>query len=448
MIRPPLSVAAIGAAMLLLAPALPAAEALKLSGSARARYEGLSGQSRPGFRSGDQLFSTRIILGAEYDAGLLRFGAELTDSRVWLDDARSAVSANDVNALEPTQFYVALDVEEPWGKGSGFTAQAGRFTMNAGSRRLLSSDDYRNTQSTVAGVRLEGRRAGWSGHAFYVLPSTRLPDDLPGVRDAAVKFDAESDHAVLWGGVVTTPRQLLGGAVDLMYVNFRESDSPSRATRDRNLDSWNLRWFREPSPGRLDFEFETTLQQGTARASTAASALLLPVDASFHHARVGYTWDVSWKPRVAVDYDWVSGDTGPSKVRRYDTLFGFRRGDFAPSGLYNQVARANLSSPGLRLEATPDVRLDLMATWRALYLASRRDAFSVTSVRDATGGSGRFAGHQFDTRVRWWVIPKRLRAEFDGVLLVKGRFLKEAPNARDTGDTRYYSLNLTWTFQD
>jgi hypothetical protein len=31
------------------------------------------------------------------------------------------------------------------------------------------------------------------------------------------------------------------------------------------------------------------------------------------------------------------------------------------------------------------------------------------------------------------------------VFLIKGRFLEQAPNARPD-DTRFYSLNLTWSF--
>jgi hypothetical protein len=429
----------------LLAPAVAAADGLKTSGSVRARYEGLSGQSRAGFKSGDELLSFRTILSGEYDAGLLRFGAELTDSRAYRDDARTAVSSNDVNALEPTQFYVALDVDQPFGKGSGFSAQAGRFTMNIGSRRLIANDDYRNAGTTQAGVRLDGKAAGWSGTTFYVLPSARLPEDTLSVLDNDIRFDRESAKAVMWGGLVTSPRRVAGGAVDVMFVKFKERDAPTRPTRDRDLDTWNLRWFRDAAPGQWDYEFETAVQHGRARTGTGLAAPLRPVDASFVHGRVGYQWSTPWKPRLAVEYDWVSGDTGPDRIRRYDTLFGFRRGDFAPSGLYNQVARANVSSPALRLEATPSARVDFMGTWRPLFLASRTDAFSATGVRDASGRSGRFAGSQFDARVRYWVVPKRLRVEFDGVLLAKDTFLETAPNARP-GDTRFYSLNLTASF--
>lgn len=37
---------------------------------------------------------------------------------------------------------------------------------------------------------------------------------------------------------------------------------------------------------------------------------------------------------------------------RFDTLFGMRRADVGPAGLYNAFGRANFISPNLRVEAT------------------------------------------------------------------------------------------------
>jgi hypothetical protein len=67
-------------------------------------------------------------------------------------------------------------------------------------------------------------------------------------------------------------------------------------------------------------------------------------------------------------------------------------------------------------------------------------------VRDASGRSGDFAGHQLDTRVRYWLVPQVWRLEADAVLLMKGRFLEDAPNAPATGDMHYLSLNLSAAF--
>ena len=48
-------------------------------------------------------------------------------------------------------------------------------------------------------------------------------------------------------------------------------------------------------------------------------------------------------------------------------------------------------------------------------------------LRDPSGRSGSFAGHQIEGRVRWWLVPKRFRAEINGAWIGKGRFLEAAP---------------------
>jgi len=123
-----------------------------------------------------------------------------------------------------------------------------------------------------------------------------------------------------------------------------------------------------------------------------------------------------------------------------------RRADLAPSGIYAALGRTNLQTLGLRLEAIASPRLDGFVTYRALWAAAATDSFSTTGVRDPTGAAGRFAGYQLDARVRYWVIPQSLRAEFNGDWLVKRGLLRDAPNATPFGDTLYVSFALTLSF--
>jgi hypothetical protein len=150
--------------------------------------------------------------------------------------------------------------------------------------------------------------------------------------------------------------------------------------------------------------------------------------------------------RLSVEYDRASGD-GPGRTfGRFDTLFGMRRADLAPSGIYNSIGRANISTPGVRIEAAPGKRLDMFAVYRAMWLADPTDAFSTTGVRDPSGRSGSFAGHQIEGRIRYWLVPGFLRGEINAIWLGKGRFLRTAPNAPQTGDARYLSTVLMATF--
>lgn len=428
------------------APAL-AEDGLTITGSVRIRYETIDGQARTGFNDSDDLLNIRSIVGAEYRTGGFRIGGELYDSRVYGDDAGTPVSTNEVNAAELVQAYVGYEAADPFGNGTRLALQAGRFTLNLGSRRLIAADDYRNTTNGYTGIRADlGLGGGTSATLIYTLPQVRRPDDRASLDDNRVKFDRESFDLVLWGGLMTKKLGASGNAIELSYFHLGERDAPSRPTRDRSLETVGMRLYRDPAPSRFDFESETFYQFGKISGGLAPASAALDVSSWFTHLEAGYSFRHNWSPRLSIEFDYASGDGRGRKFGRFDTLFGMRRNELAPAGLYNSVGRANLISPALRLEASPSKRLDGFIAYRPLWLASRTDSFSTTGVRDPGGASGSFAGHQVEGRIRYWLIPKRLRLEWNGLLLAKGRFLRRAPNAPGGDDTRYTSLNATISF--
>lgn len=433
----------------LLFPATPAfaEDGLSLSGSTRLRYEVIDGQPRAGFNESDDLVSIRTIVTGEYRTGSLKFGAELYDSRVFGGDAGTPITTGEVNTLELVQAYIGYEVPDTFGTGTKLGLQVGRFTLNLGSRRLVAADDYRNTTNGYTGVRADiALPHNLSATAIYTLPQVRLPDGRADLVDNRVKFDRESFDLLLWGGLAAKKLAGKRGAIEFSFYHLGERDSPRLATRDRSLDTASLRVVRDPASGGFDFETEAIYQWGSISASVAATAPKLDVSAWFAHLEAGYTFRKPWSPHVSVEFDYASGDGRGAKFTRFDTLFGMRRADLAPAGIYNAVGRANLIAPGLRVEVSPSKRVDAFAAYRPLWLASRFDSFSTTGVRDASGKAGGFAGHQMEARVRYWLIPKRLRMEWSSVLLAKGRFLKDAPNATAGSGTFYNSFNATISF--
>jgi hypothetical protein len=442
------------AGLLALALAAPAAvqaaeaSALKLSGSIRVRQESLDGQYRPGFDNRDDMLALRSSVLAEWTPGAWKLVGEISDSRAYDTDAGSVLSANEVNALEPVQAYVSRDFGEPFGKGSSATLQAGRMLVNLGSRRLVASDDFRNTPQGSTGVRADLRLASktqWT--LFYLMPQQRRPDDFASLRDNEVALDHEGQDQRFWGAHVSRPGLLPGGTLgEFTYVRLLEGDRGSRSTRNRHLHTASVRAIRDPKAGQADFELEGIIQSGDIRASTAANAATLDVNAWFVHADAGFTFTTGGKPRLSAEFDYASGDGPGAEYQRFDTLFGMRRADLAPSGIYGLLGRTNLQSLGLRLEATPSARLDVFAAWRLLWAADRHDSFSTSGIRDASGASGSFAGQQLDGRIRYWIVPQKLRAEVNAVWLRRGKLLRDAPNASPHGDTHYLAAAITWSF--
>lgn len=427
--------------------AVVAKDGFSVSGSVRLRYETIDGQPRVGFNSHDELFNVRTQILTEYRSGPLRLGVELFDSRAYGANDGSPISTNEVNALEPVQAYIAADLGSALGKGTALTVTAGRMMLNLGSRRLVAADDYRNTTNGYTGLKADFSGPGETKATFiYTLPQTRLPDDPASVRDADVRLDRESFDYVIWGGLASKGHALGPAVLEASYFHLGERDAPGRPTRDRSIDTAGGRLIAEPRAGKFDYEVEVFYQWGRASASPAATATRQSVSAGFVHADLGYSLPGPCKPHLSAEFDWASGDRAGGRYGRFDTLFGMRRADLAPAGLYNALARTNILTSAVRLEASPDKRMDMFAVYRLLWLAAREDSFSSTGVRDARGQSGRFAGTQVEGRVRYWLIPSRLRFEYDGLVLAKGRFLQDAPNATRKKLSLYNSANLTISF--
>lgn len=426
--------------------AAKAEDGFQISGSMRARYEAIDGQARAGGNASDQLPGLRTILRAEWHRGPVEVVGEIYDSREWNANPGTPISTNDVNTFEPEQAYIKLDLGAALGKNSKTSVQAGRMLAGVGSRRLIASDDYRNSTNSYTGaILINTTKSGYTTTLLYLMPHLRLPDDSVSVRDNRFALDLENMNIALSGALLARQRKGSPFLSEISFIHFGERDAPGHATRDRSLNNVGLRASYDPRPGHWDGGVEGIYQWGHISASTAPNAATLNVSATFLRAHLGYTWKGKWKPHILAEFDRASGDGPSGTYGRFDTLYGFRRGDLAPAGLYNAIGRANIASPGLRIEVTPSARLDAFIGWRGLWLADSHDSFSTTNVRDATGRSGNFAGHQFDGRLRYWLMPKRLRFEVDGTYLARGRFLETAPNGR-RGDTRYVSINLTGFF--
>lgn len=432
--------------------ALQTPDWLKISGSHRTRYSALANQFRPGLDDNDQALSMRTLLGAEVNLGAISVVGELQDSRAYLLDQDSGATTIVINAAEPLQAYLGLHKTNG---GSTLDLRLGRQTMDLGGRRLIARNRFRNTIQNYTGLTTH-----WKGSdnselvGFYVLPVRVQPSNGAADRDAlldnTVELDEEDLDLRFWGSFYRLPRLPLDTTLEIYFFALHEDDDPGELeTRNRDLYTPGFRILRSPSAGRWDYDIETALQFGTRRASSEPGDINdLDVFAQFQHAAVGYTFDRPWKPRLSAELDYASGDSDPDdhRAQRFDSLFGPRRAEFGPTGIYGIAGRENIISAGLRLTLMPSGRLDGYLSWRANFLEADRDSFARSGVRDPTGQSGSFAGHQIEARARYWLSPNWIRWEVGAAAFVQGQFLNEAPNATGNGDPLFIYSDISVLF--
>lgn len=410
----------------------------RLSGSVRARMEGIDGRFRPDAASSDQLLSLRTTIFAEYDTGPVRIGAELHDARGYLQRDDSSADTGVVNALELSQYYVGFDLGSSLGRDSETRITAGRMTMALGSSRLISRQNFRNSTNAYTGIRLErtapdGRRFV----AFWTMPNVRLPSDDDAILANRPRWDRETTDVQLFGVFNAVP---VAQAISLETYAYTlvERDAPGFETANRRLLTPGLRIKRAPQDGHVDYEVEAMAQFGSARASRAVTDTTdRDVRAYGLHGEIGYRWNGAWKPRIVGFGDYYSGDRDGGAITRFDPLYSARRFELGPTGLFGAASRSNLVSAGFRAEAKPTGRLDLTGNIRLLRLDSATDSFAMTGVRDRSGRSGRDVGHQFEAQLRYQLVPDVALLDIGFAHIAKGRFLAAAPNSPGTGDTDY-----------
>jgi hypothetical protein len=416
-----------------------------LRGSHRTRYERLAPQYRAGFGGSDTVLALQTSLVLETKGERFSFLGEILDARAALNDTDSFL-AGVVNTLEPIQTHLTWRFAGD--DNSDSSLRFGRMTIDLGKRRLLARSNFRHSVASFTGADWQWQSArGTRARAFYVLPMRTLPDTAAEQLDNDPELDRGARDTTLWGAYYLSAPRADRTQFELSFLTL---DSARGAGEIPPLDirTLSVRVFR-PVPRRgLNYEVEAGLQRGESTALQSNTLRLLDHDAYYAHAEIGYAFDVAWTPNLLLQYDRASGDRDPSDARneRFNPLFGERRFDTGPTGIYGAFQRSNIATPGVRLTFNPAPRWRAMVAYRRFLLDAARDAWVGSGWRDATGQAGRSLGRQIEASFTWAAIPERLSIETGAALVDSGRFSEQTAGAAFRGSPRYFYAAVSTSF--
>jgi len=366
-------------------------------------------------------FRTRLQVALPKIVGPLGAMVELQDSRSGWNDKPFVAPARHINELDVLQGHVRVASDRLPGQQVSGGVLLGRFTLDLGRRRLVARNGMRNTTNTFDGA------SGWLSVGDQV--DARLFVTRP-VRLSPEKLDRSEGSRLFWGGALGLARW---PRVRAEVYALRLDESGDTLTR-RRLTTIGARVYRTPSPGALDYEVDGAWQGGSRQG--------LDHEASFVHLEAGFSFGPA-RARVAALYDRASGDSDPGDDRsgRFDTLFGARRFEYAPTGIYGPFFRGNITGSGVRVFLAPARPIEILVAHRALWLAEARDAWVGSGLEDATARSGRFLGHHLEARVRWRV-RRWLLLEANWAHFFKGSYLDRVPGSPGTPDSDYVTVGF------
>ncbi|MEP7118198.1 MAG: alginate export family protein [Acidobacteriota bacterium] len=363
----------------------------------RTRYETVDARYRPTEVGGDQQLDFRERLQVRASTSRAWLFGEVQDTRASLVDSASTVGASAVTKTKVVQLHAGYAWRDLGAHKTTLQIEAGRISRDLGSRRLLSRNLYSNSTNAYDGAIARAAGKTWSLTALAIRP---LFYTYPKVAR-----DPRYDKLVMSGLYFTSTRKRAANA-DLYALIWNDGSGVATATR-RKLNTFGGRLFGQFGPERrAEYETELTWQGGSVG----------PRDhrAWMQHGQVGYNFPKArWKPRVLAVWDYASGDADPTDDTNgtFDSLYGDRRFEFGPLGLYGLIARANLVSPGAWVIVKPTAPLETWLQVRGLWLAQARDRWRAVGIGDATGQAGRHVGTQVEWRARYRFTP---HFDFDG----------------------------------
>jgi hypothetical protein len=300
----------------------------------------------------------------------------------------------------------------------------GRQVLSYGDERLIGAFDWNNIGRTFDAVKIRFEQPKWWLDAF--ASSVVVPER--GSYNQSDFFNGnELDRDQVFAGVYFSTSALGPQVIDLYALYLHENTNPRyfpTALGDSSFATLGVRIKSKPGafapppdtvvatdgktvvtapaaprPVGLDYDAELAFQTGEVRG--------MDLTAFAAHAGVGYTFDASWLPRIAVEYNYASGDSDPldTDVETFQNLFPTNHKFYGYMDLFSWQ---NIHNPAVSLRVQPTKTLSVQLDYHAFWLATTDDAWyranGVTAVRPVTPTSrsaDSYAGSEVDLTVTW-----------------------------------------------
>jgi hypothetical protein len=358
-----------------------------------------------------------IRLRAEYQSGfdVRRYEPDATDkfllTRIMLDlnlrfdsDRRLFAQFRDAHApgtrLERKDFSKSNPFEDLWDirqlyfewnriGGSLLGVRIGRQQISYGDQRIFGAGLWGNTGRytwDAAMLKIDTPRFGMD--AWVGRPIKNRPELWPNPE-----FEAPTAF-VIYGAVKNLPFRF-----DVFYAGKYDGKPDSNGESGKgDMQSHSIGFqLQKPAGKALDYSASFIGQTGHYGKDR--------ICAFGSNSAIGLTFPVKWRPRLASQFTWGSGDHNPKDGIHgtFDGVFGGVDINFY--GDLNLFSWANLRDYEWDFHLQPGRTMKMMFEHHYFTLDQARDAWYTTGMtalrRDITGFSGTALGHEINVRFSW-----------------------------------------------
>jgi len=349
--------------------------------------------------------------------------------------------------------------------------KVGRQILSYGDERLIGAFDWNNIARTFDAAKLRFEQPGWwvEGFASTVVAPVRGSFNKSDVFD---EDDIAASDTVFYGLYAST------AAIPFQFTDFyalglsseQETDTLPTTARDTHFATFGLRMKSKPgafaplpadptpdgksmADGKLapaallkrpavgfDYTFEAALQTGEVRG--------LDLTAFAAHLDVGYTFDSSWRPRVALGYSFASGDGDPfdGDIETFQNLFPTNHKFYGQADFFSWQ---NIHDLELDLKISPIRSLTLRADFHAFFLATTDDVWyrangstAVRPLNAAARNADSFCGAEIDI-LATWAVTRNVSLEAGYSHFFAGPYLEDTGASSDA-DFGYVQATISF----
>jgi hypothetical protein len=385
------------------------------------------------------LLRQRAYFGVTNVLDPFRFALEFEDAR--RSNGNYPLDNRDVNSTELIQGYVELYFKKPLGTDAlgndrPISIRFGRMAFEYLDRRLIASNQWRNTTNNFTGFKLAlGQdKNDFQLDALIVKPITRDIDKFDKT-DKDRLFTTVIGHWRKWSDIVT---------IEPYYMGLKQSATDNTSNRARNIHGVGLRLYGWVNESGFHYDVSGMYQFGEDNQQKQQAYAVT--------SELGYTiLSSKLKPRFSAFFGYVSGDKNPNDniSNRFERYFGFAR----PWSADDYVVMENIVTPKLKIEFQTKIKemtVRFDGGYSFYWLASKTDRFNNllngSGNRDQTGNSGNFMGHGLDFRTRFnptpYIETNIGYAHFTNGAFVQNRQIAANNEAANSSDFVYLELSF------
>ena len=331
------------------------------------------------------------------------------------------LGAEGDDTFDLRQFYIQLGQEK-----TGLSLKAGRQLLTYGDERILGPLEWNNFSRTWDAAKVRYAAEKWWVDAFAASLVTIADDEFN--RSDLFNNNGLGRDQIL-SGIYFSTTALDFQTTDVYALHLHESGST-------DFLSFGTRW--KSTPGKLgpwDYTAEFVGQTGEVKGKD--------LSAFAGHAEVGYTFDAPWKPRLALDYSYGTGDgnAADGEVGTFQNLYPTNHLYY---GYMDAASWQNIHDLNVSLKVAPTKKLTARLDYHALWLADTNDAWyranGVATVRPITPGADSHAGSEVDLTLTY-AATKNLSFMAGYSRFFAGSYLSDT-GASDDADFAYFQATL------